>query len=260
MAPLDDGTTVHRPGIALNGFRTYDPWTGSYLQVDPLVDSTWSTYVYADSDPVGKADDSGLSVCLPESCTTPLPGEEGGGGAGGYCSWYCKGACGLGLGAGCDCASCSAGKSLGNTCEPGCISLGFDQEPCPNDEGTGCYCKCYDDGGGGGGGGGGGTGGGGTPPPKTRPVGSYPARIDVICDAISPIAGVLTGVASGYGCSQLGASGPRSFACGVLAGTVTMVVLNVAGRCPDQPRGPCPKGWHLGIVDTVNGTSVCIKN
>ncbi len=154
MAPLDDGTTVHRPGIALNGFRTYDPWTGSYLQVDPLVDSTWSTYVYADSDPVGKADDSGLSVCLPESCTTPLPGEEGGGGAGGYCSWYCKGACGLGLGAGCDCASCSAGKSLGNTCEPGCISLGFDQEPCPNDEGTGCYCKCYDDGGGGGGGGG----------------------------------------------------------------------------------------------------------
>ena len=32
-----DGTTLHQPGLVLNGFRTYDPFTGSYLQVDPLV-------------------------------------------------------------------------------------------------------------------------------------------------------------------------------------------------------------------------------
>ena len=39
-AYLDDGATIHRPGLALNGFRTYDPFTGAYLQVDPLVPET----------------------------------------------------------------------------------------------------------------------------------------------------------------------------------------------------------------------------
>jgi hypothetical protein len=47
-----DFAKLHRPGVVLNGFRTYDPWTGSYLQVDPLVDSTWSSYLFADSRPV----------------------------------------------------------------------------------------------------------------------------------------------------------------------------------------------------------------
>ncbi|MBA2539245.1 MAG: hypothetical protein H0V17_06395, partial [Deltaproteobacteria bacterium] len=55
------GVTRHRPGLALNGFRTYDPWIGSYLQVDPLVDSTWSSYLYVNSDPVGKRDPNGLN-------------------------------------------------------------------------------------------------------------------------------------------------------------------------------------------------------
>ena len=35
----NDGTTRHPPGVVLNGYRTYDPWVGGYLQVDPLVDS-----------------------------------------------------------------------------------------------------------------------------------------------------------------------------------------------------------------------------
>jgi RHS repeat-associated protein len=56
----NDGVTIHRPGLTLNGFRTYDPFTGSYLQVDPLLDSTWSTYVYVAGNPVGKEDPTGL--------------------------------------------------------------------------------------------------------------------------------------------------------------------------------------------------------
>ncbi len=59
-AYLNNGTTVHRPGVVLNGFRTYDPFVGAYLQVDPLVDKTWSTYGYANSNPVSNADPDGL--------------------------------------------------------------------------------------------------------------------------------------------------------------------------------------------------------
>ena len=63
IAWQNDGATRHRPGLVLNGFRTYDPWTGSYLQVDPLADRSWSSYVYADCDPVGKSDHNGLLSC-----------------------------------------------------------------------------------------------------------------------------------------------------------------------------------------------------
>src|SRR5262249_42460385 len=52
-ATLDDGVTVQRPGLVLNGHRTYDPFTGSYLQLDPLVKETWSPYSYAENNPVG---------------------------------------------------------------------------------------------------------------------------------------------------------------------------------------------------------------
>jgi hypothetical protein len=31
----NNGSTIHRPGVALNGFRTYDSFTGGYLQVGP---------------------------------------------------------------------------------------------------------------------------------------------------------------------------------------------------------------------------------
>jgi RHS repeat-associated protein len=56
----NDGVTRHRPGLVLNWFRSYDPWTGSYLQVDPLVDQTWSSYQYVNGNPVGFRDRSGL--------------------------------------------------------------------------------------------------------------------------------------------------------------------------------------------------------
>lgn len=57
---LDDGATPHRSALALNGFRTYDSGVGAYLQVDPLVDETWNTYGYVDSNPVGRSDPDGL--------------------------------------------------------------------------------------------------------------------------------------------------------------------------------------------------------
>jgi RHS repeat-associated protein len=60
VAYENDGATVHRPALALNGFRTYDPFVGGYLQVDPLVDSTRSSYLYVDSNPVGNIDPDGL--------------------------------------------------------------------------------------------------------------------------------------------------------------------------------------------------------
>lgn len=76
IAWQNDGTTRHRPGVVLNGYRTYDPWTGSYLQVDPLVDSTWSTYIYVNSDPVGKSDPDGrrITVTLTVSAGFPVSG------------------------------------------------------------------------------------------------------------------------------------------------------------------------------------------
>ena len=49
---LNNGTTMHQPGVVLDGPRTYDPFTGSYLQVDPEVPSTRSSYVYADDNPI----------------------------------------------------------------------------------------------------------------------------------------------------------------------------------------------------------------
>jgi RHS repeat-associated protein len=60
-AALEDpsGTPVHRPGVAANGARTFDPFTGAYLQFDPAADESWSTYVYAGSNPVGNSDPDG---------------------------------------------------------------------------------------------------------------------------------------------------------------------------------------------------------
>lgn len=64
VALMDDHTTVHRPGVVLNGFRTYDPFVGGYLQLDPMVDSTRSSYIYVDDDPVAKSDPDGLMIGL----------------------------------------------------------------------------------------------------------------------------------------------------------------------------------------------------
>jgi len=75
-AYLDDDATVIRPGLVLNGHRTYDPFTGSYLQLDPLVKDTWSPYTYADDNPVGKDDPSGLAT---KTCRTWSCGAGSGG-------------------------------------------------------------------------------------------------------------------------------------------------------------------------------------
>ena len=40
--------------------RYYDPATGQFLTVDPLVDETGQSYVYAGDDPVNESDPSGL--------------------------------------------------------------------------------------------------------------------------------------------------------------------------------------------------------
>lgn len=55
---LADGT-MFRPGLVHNGYRTYDPFTGTYLQIDPLVTSTWDAYVYAQNNPIGRMDPDG---------------------------------------------------------------------------------------------------------------------------------------------------------------------------------------------------------
>jgi RHS repeat-associated protein len=68
VAWQNDGVTPHRPGVVLNGRRTYDPFTGSYLQPDPKLARTWVSYVYADGNPVGKSDPTGamasVKVCF----------------------------------------------------------------------------------------------------------------------------------------------------------------------------------------------------
>ncbi len=57
---------VIRPGLHENRFRTYDPFTGSYLQVDPKVDDTWEAYRYAGQDPVMLIDPTGEQQQDPE--------------------------------------------------------------------------------------------------------------------------------------------------------------------------------------------------
>jgi RHS repeat-associated protein len=76
---LDDGTTRYRPGLVLNGFRTYDPFTGGFLQLDPLVEQTWNAYGYADGNPVGRSDPSGLKAAEPRRCSavSHRGGEDG---------------------------------------------------------------------------------------------------------------------------------------------------------------------------------------
>lgn len=85
----NDGATVHRPGMVFNGFRTYDPFIGAYLQVDPLVQDTWSTYLYVVGDPIGKVDPLGRDYFDPErpgnECASdPTDGYDGPGQYGPY--------------------------------------------------------------------------------------------------------------------------------------------------------------------------------
>jgi RHS repeat-associated protein len=79
---MADATTIHRPSIALNGFRTYDPFVAGYLQVDPRVPETRSSYGYVDSNPVGTRDPDGQAAV-----TVTVSGDFGictGSSSGGY--------------------------------------------------------------------------------------------------------------------------------------------------------------------------------
>ena len=49
-----------RPPLSCNWHRTYDPFTGGYLQVDPKVDDTWDAYRYAGQNPAMRTDPTGL--------------------------------------------------------------------------------------------------------------------------------------------------------------------------------------------------------
>ena len=48
--------------------RYYDPATGQFLSVDPLVDETGQSYVYTGDDPVNGVDPLGLWPCLSLHC------------------------------------------------------------------------------------------------------------------------------------------------------------------------------------------------
>lgn len=46
--------------------RYYDPTTGQFVSVDPLVDEAQSSYAYAANDPVDLKDCTGLAACTPK--------------------------------------------------------------------------------------------------------------------------------------------------------------------------------------------------
>lgn len=66
----DFSGTMHEYALNLNGARTYDPFVGAYLQTDPLVDATRSSYVYVDGDPVGRSDPDGRKGSNPWGTST----------------------------------------------------------------------------------------------------------------------------------------------------------------------------------------------
>ncbi|MBA3406244.1 MAG: RHS repeat-associated core domain-containing protein [Gemmatimonadaceae bacterium] len=154
IAWQNDGVTRHRPGVVANGFRTYDPWTGSYLQVDPVVDSTWSSYVYVNSNPVGALDPLGFIECVPGMCDE-IPWEEGGGGGGrGGCSLRCVVTCAIGFAPGCDCLACPSGTITGtgpSSCQPGWALQDYSGNACSIGT-SGCFCQQAGGSGGSGGG------------------------------------------------------------------------------------------------------------
>lgn len=50
-------------GLFHNGFRTYSPKLGRYIQSDPLgLEAGWNTYVYVGSNPLGGVDPLGLKI------------------------------------------------------------------------------------------------------------------------------------------------------------------------------------------------------
>jgi RHS repeat-associated protein len=57
----ENSTDPARPALHYNWHRTYDPYTGTYVQVDPMVEDTWEAYNYVGQNPVEMVDRTGLS-------------------------------------------------------------------------------------------------------------------------------------------------------------------------------------------------------
>jgi hypothetical protein len=53
VAWQNNGTTMHRPGLALAQGRSYDPFVGAHIQVDQRAPSSWSPYIFLKNNPVG---------------------------------------------------------------------------------------------------------------------------------------------------------------------------------------------------------------
>ena len=58
-------------GLQYDQARYYDPTTGQFLTVDPLVAQTQQPYSYTDDDPVNDVDPSGLDDTIPSGDLTP---------------------------------------------------------------------------------------------------------------------------------------------------------------------------------------------
>ncbi len=75
---FNTGTSAYvraRPSLRENRYRVYDPFTGSYLQVDPRVPSTWDAYTYARSNSINSSDPDGLDC--PPNDPTCVDADEG---------------------------------------------------------------------------------------------------------------------------------------------------------------------------------------
>lgn len=128
----NDGATIHRPGLVLDGGRTYDAFVGGYLQVDPSAAEMWSSYVY-------------LPDCGEAGCT----GGDGGGGEGDptECSAQCWAWCEiddpLDL---CNCGPCNtngSGQEGGpSVYDPPQCSLGHDNTLYSEAGCSTCQGKC----------------------------------------------------------------------------------------------------------------------
>ena len=132
--------TRYEPALSLNGHRTYDPFTGGYLQVDPLVDVTRSSYLYADSDPVAKSDPSGLFENLGCNFCGDGTGEPNGGtGDPTECSVQCAFSCEFLGGFLCDCGACQQSSGQSGDCANICSNKSY------SDAQKAEYCSCPHD-------------------------------------------------------------------------------------------------------------------
>jgi RHS repeat-associated protein len=74
------GTTDTFTGLTHLGARDYDPETGRFISIDPVMDTadpqSWNGYAYADDTPITSSDPSGLSRCDVGFCPTTWQTEH----------------------------------------------------------------------------------------------------------------------------------------------------------------------------------------